>query len=106
MIPAQAPFQRSALATLLLSAIVCTTTLPALAADPSEFSRAEKLVFVEHQLANVKAPASIRYTFVKSGSLEPGFEDEVRIDVKRKGKVCCTVQGSFLSGEPMYSALI
>ena len=99
MIPAQAPFQRSALATLLLSAIVCTTTLPALAADPSEFSRAEKLVFVEHQLANVKAPASLRYTYVKSGSLEPGFEDEVRIDVKRKGKVCCTVQGSFLSGE-------
>ncbi len=50
-------------------------------------------------LANVKAPASLRYTYVRSGSLEPGFEDEVRIDVKLKGKVCCTVQGSFLTGE-------
>jgi len=86
-------------APLLLSALFGLTAVPVLAADPSEFSRAEKLVFVEHQLANVKAPASLRYTYVRSGSLEPGFEDEVRIDVKLKGKVCCTVQGSFLTGE-------
>lgn len=86
-------------APLWLSALFGLTAVPVLAADPSEFSRAEKLVFVEHQLANVKAPASLRYTYVRSGSLEPGFEDEVRIDVKRKGKVCCTVQGSFLTGE-------
>ncbi|WP_428422013.1 hypothetical protein [Methylibium sp.] len=99
MNPAQALFKRSVAVRLIVSAIACMTTLPAPAADPSEFSRAEKLVFVEHQLANVKAPASLRYTFVKSGSLEAGFEDEVRIDVKRKGKGCCVVQGSFLSGE-------
>lgn len=99
MTPAQAFLPRRTLAPLLLSAVFGMTALPVLAADPSEFSRAEKLVFVDHQLSNVKAPASLRYTFVKSGSMEPGFEDEVRIDVKRKGKVCCTVQGSFLSGE-------
>ncbi len=99
MILAQARLARRTVAPLLLSAFFGMTTFPALSADPSEFSRAEKLVFVEHQLANVKAPASLRYTYVKSGSLEPGFEDEVRIDVKRKGTVCCTVQGSFLSGE-------
>lgn len=98
MNPAQALFKRGTLAALLMLTVAATTTHPAHAADPSEFSRAEKLVFVEHQLANVKAPASLRYTFVKSGSLEAGFEDEVRIDVKRKGQGCCSVQGSFLSG--------
>lgn len=96
---AQARSTRRTLAPLLLPTLIGMTAFPTLAADPSEFSRAEKLVFVEHQLANVKAPAALRYTYVKSGSLEPGFEDEVRIDVKRKGKVCCTVQGNFLSGE-------
>ncbi|QAZ39169.1 hypothetical protein C1M51_06820 [Methylibium sp. Pch-M] len=90
---------RRTVAPLLLSALFGLTAVPVLAADPSEFSLAEKLVFVEHQLANVKAPASLHYTYVRSGSLEPGFEDEVRIDVKLKGKVCCTVQGSFLTGE-------
>lgn len=66
-----------------------------LAADPSQFSQAEKLVFTDDHLGNVKRPASLRYRFVKSGSLEAGFEDTVRIDVDRAR----TVSGSFLSGE-------
>jgi hypothetical protein len=70
------------------------TSLGALAADPSQFSEAEKLVFTDPQLANVKAPTSLHYSFVKSGTLEPGFQDEVHIDVDSGRKV----QGRFLSG--------
>lgn len=68
---------------------------PALAADPSEFSQAEKLVFTDSHLANVKGPASLRYRFVKSGPLEPGYEDDVRLDLD----AARGVKGSFLSGE-------
>lgn len=69
------------------------------AADPSEFSQAEKLVFVENHLANVKTPTSLRYSFVKSGSLEQGFEDEVRVDVTPVKGGQSAVKGSFLSNE-------
>ncbi len=78
-----------------LGVALAAVALPAGAAESSEFSLAEKLVFTEHHLANVKAPASLRYSFVKSGTLEAGFEDEVKLDIDAARKV----QGSFLSGE-------
>lgn len=77
-----------------LSLALAALLQPALAADPSEFSQAEKLVFTDHHLANVKGPASLRYRFVKSGALEPGYEDDVRVDLDAAGKVL----GSFLTG--------
>jgi hypothetical protein len=67
---------------------------PAFAADPNEFSQAEKLVFTDHHLANVKGPANLRYRFVKSGPLEPGYEDDVSVDLD----AARNVKGSFLSG--------
>ena len=79
-------------------ALCLAAALPARAADASEISRAEKLVFVDKHLINVKTPGSLRYSFVRSGSLEPAFEDEAQLEIKRAGTVCCVVQGSFLSG--------
>lgn len=87
------PLRRAAL-TLALP-LLALAAGPAGAADPSEFSQAEKLVFVDNHLANVKAPARLQYRFVKSGSLEPGFSDEVSIAMSNKRGV----QGQFLSGE-------
>jgi hypothetical protein len=78
----------------LALALGCTA-LPAAAADTDQFSEAERLVFTDRHLANVKPPTSLHYSFVKSGSLEPGFQDQVEIDVKPAGRV----QGRFLSGE-------
>lgn len=86
----------AALATGLLAA---TLALGVHAADPSEFSRAEKLVFVDHHLSNIKTPTTLRYSFVKSGTLEPGYSDEVKVDVDTNVKTCCLVKGSFLTGE-------
>lgn len=85
---------RPRLSRLALTVALGMSTLAAVAADPNQFSEAEKLVFTDPQLANVKGPASLRYSFVKSGSLEPGFEDEVRIEVDAQHKV----QGRFLTG--------
>lgn len=99
MIPAQAMFRRGPLAALLALSLAAAVVPAARAADPSQFSQAEKLVFVDHQLANVKAPATLRYRFARTGTLETPFEDDVRLDVKAAGTPCCTVRGEFLSGE-------
>ena len=82
------------LSRLALALVLGCSALGALAAEPDQFSDAEKLVFTDPQLANLKEPTSLRYSFVKSGSLEPGFADEVRIDVDAEHKV----QGRFLTG--------
>jgi hypothetical protein len=82
------------LSRLALALALGCTALGALAADADQFSDAEKLVFTDPQLANLREPTSLRYSFVKSGALEPGFEDEVRIDVGADHKV----QGRFLTG--------
>ncbi len=91
--------QALSLRVLVAVSALILVTMPARAADPSQFSRAENLVFADKHLVNLKPPSSLRYSFVRSGSLEAAFEDEVRIDVRRNGKVCCTVDGDFLSGE-------
>lgn len=75
--------------------------LAAQAAEPSPFSQAEILVFTDRHLANLQPPTALRYEYVKSGALEPGFTDSVRIDVSRSGAACCQVKGQFLSGPRM-----
>ena len=87
------------LSRLVLALALGCTALGTIAAEPDQFSDAEKLVFTDPQLANLKEPTSLRYSFVKSGTLETGFSDEVRVDVATSGKTCCLVKGSFLSGE-------
>ncbi|HSV71204.1 MAG TPA: hypothetical protein VLI72_13925 [Methylibium sp.] len=94
MIPRTAP-----IAGLLFALVLACSAGPTLAADPNEFSRAENLVFVDRHLGNLKPPTALRYEYVKSGALEPGFTDGVRVEVDRSGKACCTVKTTFLSGE-------
>lgn len=71
------------------------------AGKPSpSMSAAERVVFVEAQLANVKTPATLRYTFARTGSLEPALNDDVSIELRpRAGGGCCAAEGRFLSGE-------
>jgi hypothetical protein len=87
--------RRRSLTALAASSLLALTAVAARAADPSQFSQAEKLVFTDNHLANVKASSGLHYSFVKSGALEPGFQDEVRVELDRSRKV----QGSFLTGE-------
>ena len=81
---------------LLLAALLCA--LPSFAAD--DFSPAERAIFMSNQLGNVKPPATLRYRYVKAGTLEPGFDDTVQVALKaRPDKTCCAAAAEFLTGE-------
>lgn len=90
---------RSKAGRLAAAALLAALSTPLLAADPSQYSAAENLVFADPHLSNLKGPTILRYGFVKSGTLEPGFTDEARIEVSFNGKTCCTASGQFLTGE-------
>lgn len=90
---------RSKAGALTVAALLTALSGPALAADPNQFSAAENLVFADPHLSNLKGPTVLRYGFVKSGALEPGFTDEARIEISFNGKTCCTASGQFLTGE-------
>jgi hypothetical protein len=61
-------------------------------------SQAETLLFETDHLARLKAPATLVYAFRKDSNVEPGFRDEVRLDLARvNGKLRATLH--FLSGE-------
>lgn len=87
---------------LFVCLFVCLLACPAwvLAADAQDFSAAEKLLFMAPQLQNVKPPATLVYNFRKSGSLEPGFDDQVKLVLSRaEGGGCCASHVDFLSAE-------
>jgi hypothetical protein len=72
-----------------------------LAEDVPDASAAERLVFLNPHLAGMKAPATLRYQFVRTDAAEGGsFKDSVELKLARgKATACCKVSGSFLSGE-------
>jgi len=81
------------LAALLLS----TAALAAPAAD--NYSNAERALFMTNHLAALKPPATLRYAFRKSGSLEEGFDDRVSVDFKPQADgACCAASAEFLHG--------
>lgn len=63
-----------AVATLTLAGGVC-------AADPSEFSVAEKKLFVDDHLRGVPASTTLEYEYAKRGSLESPVDDSARVIV-------------------------
>ena len=84
----------------LLSAALIAASSPALAqSDKQDYSAAERLLFMTNQMSSVKSPASIRYSFRKSGSLEDGFEDNVVLSTARQADgTCCVANTDFFTG--------
>lgn len=68
--------------------------------DVQDFSEAERLLFMGDQLSKLQPPATLHYRFHKGGSLESGFDDDVKLllAAAADGK-CCAVKGEFLTGE-------
>jgi len=66
-----------------------------------DYSAAERLLFMSYQLGNVKAPATLHYSFRKRGTLEPGYEDRVTVTLKAgaDGGRCCAAHTDFFSAE-------
>jgi hypothetical protein len=80
----------------LAGAVLATFAIGTAAAQP--VSRAETLLFETDHLARLQAPASLVYAFHKSSNVEPGFSDNVQLDLgEAKGKSKVSLQ--FLSGE-------
>ncbi len=73
--------------------------LPAAMHAAPDFSPAERLLFMTNQLAKLKPPLTLNYSYTKTGSLEQGFSDKVSIALRAQasGK-CCTANAEFLSG--------
>lgn len=70
----------------------------ALAAQPAAaqaIAPAETLLFQTNHLQNLHAPQTLTYAFHKAGSLEPGFDDQVRLTL---GTGTPAVALQFLSG--------
>jgi len=87
--------RRCALAALAWAATprVLATQAP----SPPAMSIAEQRLFADHHLRNVWPPTTLRYSYVKAGSLERGFRDEVRLMLRYAGDGrCCVATGSFL----------
>jgi len=67
-------------------------------AEPSqEITEAEKQLFMNDQMSAVKAPATLSYSFKRSGSQEAAFQDTVEVRVSEE-KGARTVSTSCLSG--------
>jgi hypothetical protein len=90
------PAARSAAAIALGLAL---SWLPLSAAAAEDYSQAERLIFMSDQLHDVKPPATIGYSFKKSGALEDGYADRVSIALAAQADgSCCVGRGEFLSG--------
>jgi hypothetical protein len=52
------------------------------AVDPSQFSAAEKRLFVDDHLRGLPGPTTLEYTYTKRGSLEGPIDDTARVIVR------------------------
>ncbi|CAN5920716.1 hypothetical protein BH11PSE8_BH11PSE8_40930 [soil metagenome] len=84
-----------------LGLAACFTSLmaiaPAFAAD--DFSPAEKALFMENQLAKLRPPMALHYSFRKSGSMEENFDDKIDVALTPQADgSCCTATPQFFTG--------
>ena len=86
--------------TRLFVLVLTCVLLAARAGAATEFSAAEQALFVANHLAKLKPSTTLHYSFRKSGSLEPGFDDKVAILLAAQPDgSCCAAAAEFLSGQ-------
>lgn len=84
----------------LAAAVALAAALPAAAADAQDYSPAERALFMDNQLNKVKPPATLRYEYHRTGTLDPAFDDNVTMSLAAlPGGACCKVTADFLTGE-------
>ena len=81
----------------LALALVCW--MPWLTMAATDFSVAERALFMDNHLAGLRPPLALHYTYRKTGSLEEPFDDTVSLVLTAQpdGK-CCAVRADFFSG--------
>lgn len=84
---------------LWCAGLLCCTGAGARGATPDAISPAETLLFNTNHWQALRAPATLVYDFSKSGSAEPAFADQVRVDVSQlNADHTAVVAVHFLSG--------
>jgi len=80
-------------------ALALTLGVPWLAGAATDFSAAERALFMDDHLGKLQPPLTLRYAYRKSGTLEEAFEDTVSLALTAQpdGK-CCAVSATFFSG--------
>jgi hypothetical protein len=90
------PLQRGLAAFFLVAGLALGPTAAA-ADDP--ITAAEKLLFMDHHLAGLKPPTTLRYRYSEQAGSAGGVSDEVALKLARGADgQCCDVTGSYLSG--------
>ncbi len=93
------PIPRPAIFAPLCMAAAAGCLAAGVARAATDFSVAERALFVESHLAAVRPPLTLRYVFRKSGTLEAPFEDSVDVKlVAQPDGRCCASTARFLSG--------
>jgi hypothetical protein len=89
------------LRTLALAAGIAAVAAPPLAgAANDDISAAERALFLDSPLADLKPPLTLHYRYRRQGSLEAGFDDEVTLSLTAQADGrCCATSTAFLSGE-------
>jgi len=64
-----------------------------------DYSHAETQLFMQAHFDQRPMPQVLRYQFTKTSGLEPGFQDQVTMQVSTAQTPCCQTQVAFLSGE-------
>ena len=65
-----------------------------------DYSPSERALFMARHLEGVHPPAQLSYRYTRTGTLEPGFQDKVRVHLlKRADGSCCRATADFLEGE-------
>ncbi len=98
MMPATRSLARSArlLPGLALALLV---TLPVGAPAATDFSAAERALFMDTPLAKLRPPLTLHYGYRKTGTLEAAFDDSVDVMLTpQPDGSCCAAHAQFFSG--------
>lgn len=81
----------------LALALICCT--PWAAGAATDFSPAERALFMDNHLAGLRPPLTLHYVYHRTGTLEEPFDDSVNLvlTVRADGR-CCAVRCEFFSG--------
>jgi hypothetical protein len=84
----------------MIALTILLTIAPTIAAaEANDISPAERAIFMDNQLANIKPPTTLNYGFRKSGSLEEAFEDQVHVKLAAQPDgSCCAAKVQFFTG--------
>jgi hypothetical protein len=87
--------------TVVAGMLLCAASSNVLADENIPYSEAETKIFMTDQLSSLPAPSTLKYRFVRQGTLEKGFDDTVAmtVDAPDKGKTGRPVHVNFLTGD-------